>query len=99
MADDDRASNPGTEPFVPDFSGGSDSEDTGTHSWVPDFDDTGSQPVPTAAGPQKPAQARQPAASVAASAARNPWFTSSKQCARTSAASSGMATRATRGGK
>ncbi|MFZ1175443.1 MAG: hypothetical protein WAO15_04070 [Mycobacterium sp.] len=45
MADEERASNPGTEPFVPDFS---DSEDTGTHSWVPDFsdsEDTGSQPV------------------------------------------------------
>jgi hypothetical protein len=37
---DDRASNPGTEPFVPDFG------DTGEHSvpFVPDFDDTGSQP-------------------------------------------------------
>jgi hypothetical protein len=45
VADDDRSSNPGTEPFVPDFS---DAEDTGTHSWVPDFsddDDTGSQPA------------------------------------------------------
>ena len=48
MADDDRSSNPGTEPFVPDFSDASDAEDTGTHSWVPDFsddDDTGSQPA------------------------------------------------------
>jgi hypothetical protein len=42
----DRASNPGTEPFVPDF------EDTGTQGFVPDFsdsDDTGSQPLPAAA--------------------------------------------------
>jgi hypothetical protein len=45
VADDDaRASNPGTEPFVPDFG----DEDTGTHSWVPDFsddDDTGPEPA------------------------------------------------------
>ncbi len=44
MADDDRASNPRTEAFVPDFE-----EDTGTQSWVPDFsddDDTGSHPTP-----------------------------------------------------
>jgi hypothetical protein len=47
VADDDRASNPGTEPFVPDFS---DAEDTGTQSFVPDFDDTGSQPIPTGPG-------------------------------------------------
>jgi hypothetical protein len=40
---DDRASNPGTEPFVPEFR---DFGDTGEHSvpFVPDFDDTGSQP-------------------------------------------------------
>jgi hypothetical protein len=40
---DDRESNPGTEPFVPDFR---DFGDTGEHSvpFVPDFDDTGSQP-------------------------------------------------------
>jgi hypothetical protein len=51
VGDDDRASNPGTEPFVPDFE-----EDTGTQSWVPDFDDdTGSQPVPLAAEEEKPA--------------------------------------------
>jgi hypothetical protein len=44
----DRESNPGTEPFVPDFE-----EDTGTHAWSPSFDDdddendgdTGSQPA------------------------------------------------------
>lgn len=43
MADQDPESNPGTAPFVPDFS---DDEDTGTHSWVPDFsDDTGPQPA------------------------------------------------------
>jgi hypothetical protein len=42
----DRASNPGTEPFVPDF------EDTGTQGFVPDFSDsadTGSRPAPAAA--------------------------------------------------
>ena len=33
MADEERASNPGTEPFKPDF------DDTGTHSFVPDFSD------------------------------------------------------------
>jgi hypothetical protein len=33
VADDKRASNPGTEPFVPDF------EDTGTRGFVPDFSD------------------------------------------------------------
>jgi hypothetical protein len=41
-ADQESPSNPGTEPFVPDF------EDTGTQSWAPDFsddDDTGSQPA------------------------------------------------------
>lgn len=45
------ASNPGTEPFVPDF------EDTGEHSvpFVPNFDDTGSQPIPAVADePGKP---------------------------------------------
>ncbi len=45
MADEDHPSNPGTQPFTPDFS---DTEDTGTQSWVPDFsdsDDTGAQPV------------------------------------------------------
>ena len=44
MADEDHASNPGTQPFTPDF----DEEDTGTQSWVPDFsddDDTGSRPA------------------------------------------------------
>jgi hypothetical protein len=50
--DDDRASHPGTEPFVPDFD-----EDTGTQSFVPNFDDTGSQPIPLAAKPEKPAEA------------------------------------------
>jgi hypothetical protein len=45
VGDDDRASNPGTEAFVPDFS---DDEDTGTHSFIPDFsddDDAGPQPA------------------------------------------------------
>jgi hypothetical protein len=57
VPDDDRASNPGTEPFVPNFEDTgtqsfvpdfSDSQDTGEHSvpFVPNFDDTGSQPFP-----------------------------------------------------
>jgi hypothetical protein len=37
VPDDDRASNPGTEPFVPDFG---DSEHPGTHPFVPDFGDS-----------------------------------------------------------
>ncbi len=44
MADEDRAENPRTEAFTPDFS----DDDTGTQSWVPDFsdsDDTGAQPA------------------------------------------------------
>ncbi|MEE6175574.1 hypothetical protein [Mycobacterium sp. 050134] len=54
MADHDPESNPGTAPFVPDFS---DDEDTGTHSWVPDFsDDTGPQP---AAGQSEPADGKE----------------------------------------
>lgn len=46
-AEQDDASNPGTEPFVPDF------DDTGEHSvpFVPNFDDTGSQPIPAAPPP------------------------------------------------
>jgi hypothetical protein len=44
VADDERASSPGTEAFVPDFS-----------------DDTGSQPVPIAAEPDKPAEPEKPA--------------------------------------
>jgi hypothetical protein len=50
--EEDRASNPGTEPFVPDF------EDTGTQGFVPDFsdsEDAGSQPAPAAA--EKPSEA------------------------------------------
>jgi hypothetical protein len=51
VADDDRSANPGTEPFVPDFSedGSEHGEDTGTQSFVPDFsdsDDTGEPSVP-----------------------------------------------------
>lgn len=54
---DDRGSNPGTEPFLPDFEDTGtrgfvpDFEDTGEHSvpFVPNFDDTGSQPIPAAA--------------------------------------------------
>jgi hypothetical protein len=38
--DKDHATNPGTEPFVPDF------EDTGTRGFVPNFDDTGEHSVP-----------------------------------------------------
>ncbi|MDD4866175.1 MAG: hypothetical protein PHQ28_03315 [Mycobacterium sp.] len=53
MADDrDPESNPGTAPFVPDFSDG---EDTG--SWVPDFthpEDTGPQPLPASTVPGMP---------------------------------------------
>ncbi|MCV7198323.1 hypothetical protein [Mycobacterium angelicum] len=47
-ADKDRESNPGTEPFVPDFA---DIEDTGEQSvpFVPNWDDTGSQPIESAA--------------------------------------------------
>ena len=54
MADKDHT-NPGTQAFTPDFS--DDDENTGTQSWVPDFsdsDDTGSQPIPAAAEPEKP---------------------------------------------
>ena len=64
MADKDRASNPGTEPFVPDFEDTGTQgfvpdfeEDTGTQGFVPDFsdsDDTGSQPIPAAA--EKPGE-------------------------------------------
>ncbi|MGA7051610.1 MAG: hypothetical protein WBZ37_10075 [Mycobacterium sp.] len=39
MAEHDHPSNPGTEPFVPEF-------DTGTNAFVPDFDDTGEDSVP-----------------------------------------------------
>jgi len=46
---------PGTEAFTPDFS--DDDENTGTQSWVPDFSDSDdSQPIPTAAEPEKPDQ-------------------------------------------
>ena len=38
--EDDRSSNPGTQPFVPEF------EDTGTQGFVPDFEDTGEHSVP-----------------------------------------------------
>ena len=59
MADDDRASNPGTEPFVPDFG---DPEDTGTQSFVPDFsDDTGPQRIPSAETPAATGAAEQDA--------------------------------------
>ncbi|MGB8387706.1 hypothetical protein [Mycobacterium sp.] len=62
MADQDRASNPGTEPFVPDFSDAEDSEDTGTQSWVPDFsdsEDTGSRPIPVEPATSSPAAGEQ----------------------------------------
>lgn len=51
-ADHDRESNPGTRPFVPDFS---DVQDTGEQSvpFVPNWDDTGSQPMASAAEPAK----------------------------------------------
>jgi hypothetical protein len=49
VADDDRASHPGTEPFVPDFDTGEDSV-----PFVPNFDDTGSQPsLPLGTDPEK----------------------------------------------
>ncbi len=63
--DDDRASSPRTEAFVPNFD---DDEDTGTQSFVPNFDDdTGSQPIPLAAAEGKPAErAPEPPAAAAA---------------------------------
>jgi hypothetical protein len=53
---DDRESNPGTEPFVPEF------EDTGQHSvpFVPNWDDTGSQPsivIPELEKAEQPSEA------------------------------------------
>jgi hypothetical protein len=54
VADDrDPESSPGTAPFVPDFS---DAEDIGTQSWVPNFDDTGSQPIAVVTEPEKSAE-------------------------------------------
>ncbi len=55
MADDrDPESNPGTAPFVPDFS---DDEDTGTQSWVPDFSDSDdSGPLPAVEEPTPAAE-------------------------------------------
>ncbi|MCV7031296.1 hypothetical protein AWC25_06515 [Mycobacterium sherrisii] len=54
MADKDAehgpATNPGTEPFVPDFDSDDGGTDTGTQGFVPDFDDTGAQPIPVLAG-------------------------------------------------
>jgi hypothetical protein len=47
VADRDRDSNPGTEPFVPDFDTGEDSV-----PFVPDFDDD-SEPIPSLAEPKK----------------------------------------------
>jgi hypothetical protein len=74
-AEQDRASNPGTEPFVPDFEDTGtrgfvpDFEDTGEHSvpFVPDFDDTGSQPIPAAA--EKPGKSEDKGATETPSAA------------------------------
>lgn len=69
----DRPSNPGTEPFVPDFEDTGTQgfvpdfeEDTGTHGFVPDFDDTGSQPVPAAA--EKPGKSEDKVATEAPAA-------------------------------
>ncbi|MCV7428914.1 hypothetical protein [Mycobacterium montefiorense] len=75
---DDRASNPGTEPFVPDFKDTGtqgfvpDFGDTGEHSvpFVPNFDDTGSQPIPAAA--QKPGTSVAKVATETPSAASEP---------------------------
>ena len=47
---DDHPSNPGTEPFVPDFE-----QDPGTQSWVPDFDDDDTGSRPRADEPDSPA--------------------------------------------
>ncbi len=60
MADDrDPDSNPGTAPFVPDFS--DDADGPGTQSWVPDFDDdTGPRPA-VAGAKAEPAEPAQPA--------------------------------------
>lgn len=53
MPDENDASSPGTEAFVPDFSTDQ-TDETGTQSWVPDFDDdTGEHPA--AAEPEAPA--------------------------------------------
>jgi hypothetical protein len=59
VADDDRESNPGTEPFVPDF-------DTGEHSvpFVPDFDDDSEPFLPLAglvpeSGKKSPAEPKE----------------------------------------
>ncbi|MCV7409708.1 hypothetical protein AWC05_24420 [Mycobacterium florentinum] len=57
----DHVTNPGTEPFVPDFEDTGtrgfvpDFSDTGEHSvpFIPNFDDTGSQPISFAAQPDK----------------------------------------------
>jgi hypothetical protein len=63
----DRASNPGTEPFVPDFEETGtqgfvpDFEDTGTQGFVPDFEDTGAQPIPIVA--EKPGKSEAEAGS------------------------------------
>ena len=61
---DDRESNPGTAPFVPDFG-----DDTGEHSvpFVPNWDDTGSQP--SLAIPELDNEADKPAAESPAEAA------------------------------
>jgi hypothetical protein len=63
VPDHDRESHPGTEAFVPDFS---DSEDTGEPSvpFVPNFDDTGSQPISRSGTDTSPTvpKAPQPAA-------------------------------------
>ncbi|WP_144208613.1 hypothetical protein [Mycobacterium tilburgii] len=45
------ATNPGTEPFVPDFA---DDTGPGTQGFVPDFDDTGAQPIPIVGEPRAP---------------------------------------------
>jgi hypothetical protein len=86
VPDDDRASNPGTEPFVPDFSDSehtgthpfvpdfSDSEDPGTHPFVPDFgdsEDTGSHQFPAVAGVQEKSETPAPAGTAAEDAEKD----------------------------
>ncbi|OBI82879.1 hypothetical protein [Mycobacterium asiaticum] len=65
-ADDERVSSPGTEPFVPDFDSGevplSAEYDAGEPSvpFVPNFDDTDSQPVLPLPGLDEPAKKAEP---------------------------------------
>ena len=57
MADDDRASHPGTEPFVPDFDTGEDSV-----PFVPNWDDTDSHEFAPPGKPGEPEKSEKPEA-------------------------------------